>query len=122
MNVFQLMTKTKRQSQSCHLRNEKPILRVVVESLEKTMVSGEDPDQMRCQKPRVVNGVGKRARVEIEAAPGDTTDTTEEVDLEVKCRVTDAPVRAQSQVLGGIVNPLGLPLPRETSAAASLDR
>ena len=48
----------------------------------KTTVSGEDPDQMRCHEPRVVSGDGKRPRLEKEAAPGDTTDTTEDAHRE----------------------------------------
>ena len=83
----------------------------------KTQTSGEDPDQMRCQEPRVVNGDGQRPRVENKIAPGDTTDTTEDVDPEVKRRVTDAPVQVQPQVQGGIVYPPGLLLPQETSSA-----
>ena len=48
----------------------------------KTTVSGEDPDQMRCHEPRVVSGDGKHPCVEKEAAPGDTTDTTEDAHRE----------------------------------------
>ena len=103
VNVLQMMKKslqTKRESQS----NEKP-----TQPLERSRFLVTD--QVRCQEPRVVNGDGKRPRVENEAAPGDTTDTTEDVDPEVKRGVTDAPVEALPQVLGGIVDPPGL-LPR----------
>ena len=44
----------------------------------------EDADQVRGQGSRVVNGDGKRPRVENEAAPGDTTDKSEDVDPEAK--------------------------------------
>ena len=55
-----------------------------------------------------MDGDGRRPRVENEAAPGDPTDTAEDVDPEVKRRVTCAPVQVQHQVLGGIVPPPGL--------------
>ena len=45
--------------------------------------------QVRGQESREVNGDGKRTRVENETALGDTTDITEDVDPEVKRRVTD---------------------------------
>ena len=54
---------------------------------------------------------------ENETALGDTTDATEDVGPEVKRRVTDAPVQAQPQVLGGIAHPPGLLLPQKTSSA-----
>ena len=60
----------------------------------------------------MVNGVRPRVKND-----GDTTDTSEDVDSEVKRRVTDAPVQAQPQVLGGIVYPPGLPIPQQTSSA-----
>ena len=41
---------------------------------------------------------------------------TEDVDPEVKRRVTGASVQAQPQVLGGIVYPPSLLIPQETSA------
>ena len=68
----------------------------------------------------MVSADGKRPRVEDEAAPGDTTDTIEDVDPEVKRRVTDAlvaPVQALPQVPGGIQNSPFLLSPQETSFA-----
>ena len=74
-----------------------------------------------------MNGDGKRPRVENETSLGDTTNTTWDVDPEVKRRVTDVPVQAQSQVLGGSVYVPSLPLPQENflplfSVANGLDR
>ena len=101
-----------RQPQSRHLRNQGG-RRITA----KATVSGEYPEQMRCLGPRVTNGDGKRPRVENEAAPGDTTDATKDVDPEVTRQVMDAPVPVQPQVPGGIVYPRGLPFPQETSCA-----
>ena len=56
-----------------------------------------------------MSGDGKRPRVENEAAPGDTMDTTADVDPDVKRRV-----------LGGTGYPSSLLLPQETSCAQRL--
>ena len=55
--------------------------------------------------------------MENETAPGDTTNTSEDVDPEVR----EVPVQVHPQVPGGIVYPPGLPFLHETSFAPVRD-